>query len=278
MTPSWYDVLGVEPDATPEEIRTAWQAQIGALGPTDRRFRTLNQAAEVLLDPDQRAAHDAELAGETAPEPTSEPAPVSLEKESAAVARPARPAGSAAAVDDLEPAEVASAESASAPRQVRTVPTWALLVAGVAATALLVVTIVVGVLQLRAPVDDAGAAEAEGVAARALGPVLSYDYRSLDQDASAARSYMTQRYARDDYDRLFTVIQQNAPGLKAVVQAKVVSTGVTRTGRDRVQVLAFVDQLTTNAKRTAPTVFRNQVTVTMVREDGSWLLDDLSVS
>ncbi|MBZ5735227.1 DnaJ domain-containing protein [Nocardioides sp. TRM66260-LWL] len=270
MTPSWYDVLGVEPDATPEEIRTAWQAQIGALGPTDRRFRTLNQAAEVLLDPDQRAAHDAELAGETAPKSTSEPTPVPLEKEPPAVARPA---GSAAAVDDPAPTE-----SASAPRPVRTVPTWALLVAGVAATALLVVTIVVGVLQVRAPVDDAGAAEAEGVAARALGPVLSYDYRSLDQDASAARSYMTQRYARDDYDRLFTVIQQNAPGLKAVVQAKVVSTGVTRTGRDRVQVLAFVDQLTTNAKRTAPTVFRNQVTVTMVREDGSWLLDDLSVS
>ncbi|GAA5144561.1 hypothetical protein GCM10023340_12440 [Nocardioides marinquilinus] len=63
MSPSWYDVLGVEHDATPEEIRAAWKDSIADLDPTDRRFRQRSRAAEVLLDPQRRAEHDADLAG-----------------------------------------------------------------------------------------------------------------------------------------------------------------------------------------------------------------------
>ena len=62
MIASWYDVLGVDPEATSEEIREAWRTAIADLDPTDRRFRSLNQAAEVLLDPAKRSAHDAALA------------------------------------------------------------------------------------------------------------------------------------------------------------------------------------------------------------------------
>ena len=69
MTPSWYDVLDVDEDATPAEIRRAWKTAIADLDPGDRRFRLANQAAEVLLDPERRAAHDAELA---AAEPVDE--------------------------------------------------------------------------------------------------------------------------------------------------------------------------------------------------------------
>ncbi len=61
--PSWYDVLGLAPDASSEEVRAAWRAAIVDLDPTDRRFRSFNAAAEVLLDPARRATHDAELAG-----------------------------------------------------------------------------------------------------------------------------------------------------------------------------------------------------------------------
>ena len=61
MTPSWYDVLDVDETATPAEIRTAWKAAIADLDPGDRRFRLANQAAEVLLDPVKRAAHDETL-------------------------------------------------------------------------------------------------------------------------------------------------------------------------------------------------------------------------
>ena len=69
MSPSWYDLLDVAPDATVEEVRAAWKDRIAGLDPTDRRFRTANQAAEVLLDPQQRAAYDAELAAQPDDEP-----------------------------------------------------------------------------------------------------------------------------------------------------------------------------------------------------------------
>ena len=67
MTPTWYDLLGVEPDASAEEIRTAWKSGIADLDPGDRRFRSLNEAAEVLLDPARRSTYDASLDPE--PEP-----------------------------------------------------------------------------------------------------------------------------------------------------------------------------------------------------------------
>ena len=43
------------------EIRAAWKTAIADLDPGDRRFRALNEAAEVLLDKDRRAAYDASL-------------------------------------------------------------------------------------------------------------------------------------------------------------------------------------------------------------------------
>ena len=70
-TPSWYDLLGVAPDAPADEVRTAWRLAIADLDPTDRRFGPLNRAAEVLLDPAKRAAYDAELA-RVEPEPERE--------------------------------------------------------------------------------------------------------------------------------------------------------------------------------------------------------------
>ena len=106
MTPSWYDLLDVDRDATPEAIRTAWKARIADLDPTDRRFRVLNQAAEVLLDPQRRAAYDAELAAQPQDLDEDEPdAPVAPDEEAPVAApvpepavdlakKPKRPSGS----------------------------------------------------------------------------------------------------------------------------------------------------------------------------------------
>ena len=48
VSPSWYDLLDVDPDATDDEIRAAWKAAIADLDPADRRFR--------LLQPGRRGA------------------------------------------------------------------------------------------------------------------------------------------------------------------------------------------------------------------------------
>ena len=76
MTPTWYDLLGVEPDASTDEIRAAWKAATADLDP-GTRLRTLNEAAEILLDPARRAEYDATLTAsdDAQPAPETSPAP-----------------------------------------------------------------------------------------------------------------------------------------------------------------------------------------------------------
>ena len=144
---------------------------------------------------------------------------------------------------------------------------------------------VVASLRAPEPVSDRGgvlveesAEQARAAAVRAIVPVLSYDYRRLDEDVEAARSYMTSAYQDDKYDPLFSLIEDNAPETQTVVGAQVVDSAVVRTGRDRVDVLLFVDRPTTNKQVSDPIVYKDQVTVTMARVDGQWLVDGLQTS
>jgi hypothetical protein len=69
--PTWYDVLGVLPDAEPDDIRAAWQARQAALDPgllagappdvqsaADRARHAVAEAWGVLADPAARRAYD----------------------------------------------------------------------------------------------------------------------------------------------------------------------------------------------------------------------------
>lgn len=69
---NWYDVLGVRPDASPDEVRATYRLHARALHPdsrdpalppaeTDAALRLLNQAWEVVRDPVRRAAYDETL-------------------------------------------------------------------------------------------------------------------------------------------------------------------------------------------------------------------------
>ncbi|NYG58793.1 Mce-associated membrane protein [Nocardioides daedukensis] len=80
MSASWYDVLGLDRDASADEIRSAWKASIADLEPTDRRFKVYNEAAGVLLDPSKRSAYDAQLPAEESDEAL---APEDLDEEPA---------------------------------------------------------------------------------------------------------------------------------------------------------------------------------------------------
>src|ERR1051325_3373999 len=67
--PTWYDILGVDRGASAAEIKAAWRDATDKFEPGSgqSQFRLFNEAADVLLDPDKRAAYDAELGGTTAP-------------------------------------------------------------------------------------------------------------------------------------------------------------------------------------------------------------------
>lgn len=246
--PTWYDLLDVSRDASAAEVRAAWKAQIADLEPGDRRFDALNRAAKVLLDPTERAAYDASL-----PEEQAEDTPPPVE-------------GGA-------PAPVTTTGSDDRPG--RGVPTWLLAGLGVLAAGL--VAAVVWTWGSGEQGDGAEARDAQVAAERAVVPVLSYDYEHLDADREAATALMTGSYT-SEYDKLFAVLEENAPRTRTKVTAEVVASGIVRAAGDRVQVLVFVDRPTTNKLSAEPTVYKDQVTLSMQRVDGQWLVDDLVTS
>jgi Mce-associated membrane protein len=260
VTPNWYDLLDVDRDATPGEIRTAWKAAIADLEPDDRRFRVYNEAGAVLLDPERRAAYDATLTADEAPDE----APVEADAEPAA--EEPEPEGAIAATDETP----AAADPGERSRRAN-VLVW--LTAVLAVVAVAVVATTVYAWTRPDPVDE----DAARAAARAaVVPVLSFDYRTLDEDAAAARTYLTSSF-REEYDKTFTLLESNAPRTKTVVATEdPLADAVVRSSRDRVEVLLYVNQPTTNAQGT--TTYRNQVTLKMKLVDGTWLVDGLTTN
>ncbi|MDZ5622810.1 hypothetical protein [Nocardioides bizhenqiangii] len=301
MSVSLYDLLDVDEDATPEQIRAAWKAAIADLDPTDRRFRAFNDAAGVLLDADKRAAYDAELAaGRTDAEVEETPA----EDVEAAAPAPkmkaeAEPEPEADQPDVDEPDERDErderAEDVGADAGSGGPPTWTLLVAAGAAALSLALLIVVltwpGSVGGTSPADQeeqAEAAEAAGLSAAdsaeaAVEPVLSYDYRTLDADFAEAETYLTDEFA-DKRNALFD--QQAESGMtlreqvvsdKVVVAARVsASPGLTRVSEDgdRATVVVYVDQ-DSQKGNDAPRSLRMWATMSMVADGDEWLLDDI---
>jgi len=248
VSPSWYDVLDVDLGATETDVRSAWKAAIADLEPTDRRFRLLNQAAEVLLDRDRRSAYDVEL--------------LTAELD--------------AHQDDSARAE--TPDEGRGPGWVA--PGWLLVaVATVAALVVGASAVLVATAPSDASVADA-TRQAQSSAERAIVPILSYDASrsgDLDEDQRSAEGFMTSDY-RAEYAKLFEVIKANAPETGTKVSAEVVASGIVRSGDDRVSVLVFVNRPTTNKQVKDPVVYKDQVTVTMQRVGDDWLVDDLVTS
>jgi Mce-associated membrane protein len=253
-SPSWYDLLDVEPTATEDEIRAAWKSSIADLDPSDRRFRLANQAAEVLLDPKRRADYDATLA---AVEESPEPEPVVPVAGSGVAGAPGATGTTGTTVGGAS----------------RTVPVWLLLGLAVVTLAAIGFAAYLWSTPSDTEIEDSTRA-AQSAAERAIVPVLSYDHRTLAEDGEAARSYMTSDY-RDEYDKLFAVIEENAPGTRTVVDVEVVASGIVRSGEDRVEVLVFLNRPTTNAENKEPVIYKDQVRVQMVNVDDEWLIDCL---
>jgi Mce-associated membrane protein len=130
------------------------------------------------------------------------------------------------------------------------------------------------------PSDDSIAtatSDAQAAAEQSAATILAYDYRHLDEDQKAAGALMTPAYQKK-YDALFAQIAANAPEVKAIVTADVVASGIVRSGSDRVQVLVFVNRPTLRADKTEPTVFRDQVVMTMEKSGDDWLVDNMDTN
>ncbi len=304
MSPNLYDLLDVDPTATSDEIRAAWKAAIADLDPTDRRFRAFSDAAGVLLDDEKRAAYDAELAAAQAAEEAAQ-----AEAEAADAAaddEPVEEDSTVIAVDEtsddttdepvdaspaVTPADTVPAETAPADTAppTRSNPSLALMVTA-AVVALLSVIVLAWTLRQpgghlgeaspheradAAAEEKAEVAAAEQAAEQTLEQVLSYDYRSIDEDLAESTSLLTSEYA-DQHTALIEQLSDEVVKQKTVVQAVVEYTAITRINSEGTiaDVVVFVDQDVSKAKED-PVVLRMWVTATMVREGDEWLLDAL---
>lgn len=281
MNATWYDVLGVDPDSTADEIRAAWKQAIAELEPTDRRFRACNQAAEVLLDPERRAEYDAELAGGAAvaeqpavvepelkptPEPEGEPDAVEVE----------------AVEVEVEADETADDETEAVtgePSPAFAVPPWLLGALAAAAAAVLVLAAVVWWAGDEPEEDvEANVVEARSAAEDALPKLISYSYKTAERDRDQALRLTTGK-AHDDIEELWDeAIMPNIAEAKASASSTLVTSGVVRVSDDgdQVQIVIVLDVRSENAA--VKNNDRLPFTVTMVETDGEWLVSEFKDS
>lgn len=116
--------------------------------------------------------------------------------------------------------------------------------------------------------------EAPSVAEKAAEAVLSYRYDTLDKDLTDARQYLSDDYA-PSYMKSIRAVAGPAASVQATVRAQVLNSGVVEAGPDRSDVLLFVNQTTTSPSRSQPQTALNRVQFTMVRQNGTWVVNEI---
>jgi hypothetical protein len=119
------------------------------------------------------------------------------------------------------------------------------------------------------------AASAAGTAAET---VFSFRYDQLDEHVSASKALMTPKFAKD-FDKIAPVLTELAPQRKIVVQAETRDAAALNCGDEcsdtKANILVFIDQARLVGDAKEPTVFANRITISMVKRDGTWLVNNI---
>ena len=144
-----------------------------------------------------------------------------------------------------------------------------LLLAGLAASAVLFYRV--------QDADAASSARREAVAAARshAQAILSYDHRKLDADFARASKALTGKFKTDYARTTSTVVRPSATQYKVIVKAEVTAASVVQASAHRAVVLLYVDQTTTSTRLEGPKVDLNRVRMTLVENDGNWLVSEL---
>ncbi|MBM9464874.1 hypothetical protein JL108_15590 [Aeromicrobium sp. YIM 150415] len=127
---------------------------------------------------------------------------------------------------------------------------------------------------------DAAQRQASRAAGEAAETVFTFSHDDLDAHEENSKALMTDDFAKE-FDKVAPSLRDIAPQREFEVQAQVQDAGAVPCGddcsTDSVQVLVFVDQvrLIAGQEDEAPTVLGNRVTMTMVKERGTWLVDEI---
>lgn len=120
--------------------------------------------------------------------------------------------------------------------------------------------------------------EALAAARKAAPVILSYDYRHLDRDFSAARAHLTGGF-HDKYKKTTsTVVGPTAKKYHGVVKATVAkppsggapAASVVSASPGKAEILLFINQVTKSTQISGPRVDLNRVRMTMTRTEDGW--------
>lgn len=105
--------------------------------------------------------------------------------------------------------------------------------------------------------------------------VLSYNFRTVDDDLARAKSDLTGKF-QDDFTQLSAgVVAPAAKQDQIDTHADIAGSGVVSSTQDEVVTLLFVNQTTRSTKLTAPKIDGSRLQVTMHNVAGRWLISDL---
>lgn len=152
--------------------------------------------------------------------------------------------------------------------------TWTRLLAALA-TAGLIASVAFTLLAVDARgVDDARAQALEEAAVR-VPALLSYSYRSIDEDFARAKEQTTGQFGEDYATLLDDSVAEVATSKELSTEATISGVGVVEASDDRVDVLVFLTQRTT-APGESPSVAASRVEVEMRPADGGWKIASLT--
>ena len=112
----------------------------------------------------------------------------------------------------------------------------------------------------------------------AVARILSYDYRHLAADQSAAAAHLTGTFKAQYVTSMNTTIKPGAPAAKAVVIGQVGESSITSVSGDGKQAVLLVlgQQTVTNTQQKTPRYDMVNLRVTAQLVHGKWLVSDLA--
>ncbi|GAA4689208.1 hypothetical protein GCM10023215_26730 [Pseudonocardia yuanmonensis] len=156
-------------------------------------------------------------------------------------------------------------------------PRRAFTVLGVTAVVLAVVAGLFGFFALRQAQIESARGAASAAAEEKVTALLSYDYRTIQNDQGDRGAMVTGQF-KDDYASLIAdIVGPAASQQQLTTRSSVVSSSVVGTdGTDQVTLLMFLNQTTQSAAKPDPTLSGSRIRVTMQEVDGTWLVSELT--
>lgn len=141
---------------------------------------------------------------------------------------------------------------------------------------LLVATAVLAFIYVQQEQDNSASTDATNAATTDVPELLSYTFSSFSTDLAKAEAVTTPTF-RSTYSKLMTTqIEGPAQQNQVVTSAAVTNSSVISASGSKVTLLMFLSQQTKTKAKAESVLNDNAVRVTMRKEGGRWLVDDVT--